>query len=62
MNELRARVISQSGIMSLPCGRRTTAMRSLRVCFRERTVIDTPGTRELGMWDSGDGIETVDIW
>ena len=37
-------------------------MRSLRVCFRERTVIDTPGTRELGMWDSGDGIETVDIW
>lgn len=39
MRRKRFLIIPRSGIMSLPCGRRTTAMRSLRVCFRERAAL-----------------------
>ena len=40
-------------------GRHTTTHRELIVLPNGAFVIDTPGMRELGMWDSGDGIDTA---
>ena len=40
-------------------GRHTTTRRELITLQNGAFVIDTPGMRELGMWDSGDGIETA---
>lgn len=40
-------------------GRHTTTHRELITLPNGAFVIDTPGMRELGMWDSGDGIETA---
>ena len=40
-------------------GRHTTAHRELIALPNGAFVIDTPGMRELGMWDSGDGIDAV---
>ncbi len=40
-------------------GRHTTTHRELITLQNGAFVIDTPGMRELGMWDSGDGIETA---
>ena len=40
-------------------GRHTTTHRELIVLPNGAFVIDTPGMRELGMWDSGDGINTA---
>lgn len=40
-------------------GRHTTTRRELITLPNGAFVIDTPGMRELGMWDSGDGIETA---
>ncbi len=40
-------------------GRHTTTRRELIALPNGAFVIDTPGMRELGMWDSGDGIDTA---
>lgn len=40
-------------------GRHTTTHRELITLPNGAFVIDTPGMRELGMWDSGDGIDTT---
>ncbi len=40
-------------------GRHTTTHRELIALPNGAFVIDTPGMRELGMWDSGDGIDTT---
>lgn len=40
-------------------GRHTTTHRELITLPNGAFVIDTPGMRELGMWDSGGGIDTV---
>ena len=40
-------------------GRHTTTHRELITLQNGAFVIDTPGMRELGMWDSGDGINTA---
>lgn len=38
-------------------GRHTTSHRQLVVLPEETKIIDTPGMRELGMWESSDGLE-----
>ena len=40
-------------------GRHTTTHRELITLSNGAFVIDTPGMRELGMWDSGSGIDTA---
>ena len=40
-------------------GRHTTTHRELITLSNGAFVIDTPGMRELGMWDSGGGIDTA---
>lgn len=40
-------------------GRHTTTRRELIILQNGAFVIDTPGMRELGMWDSGNGIDTA---
>lgn len=40
-------------------GRHTTTHWELLQLPNGAFVIDTPGMRELGMWDSGDGIDTT---
>ena len=40
-------------------GRHTTTHRELFTLSNGAFVIDTPGMRELGMWDSGDGIDAA---
>ena len=40
-------------------GRHTTTHRELITLQNGAFVIDTPGMRELGMWDNGDGINTA---
>lgn len=40
-------------------GRHTTTHRELILLPNGASVIDTPGMRELGMWDSGSGIDTA---
>lgn len=40
-------------------GRHTTTHRELIPLSNGAFVIDTPGMRELGMWDSGDGIDAA---
>lgn len=40
-------------------GRHTTTHRELISLPNGAFLIDTPGMRELGMWDSGDGIDTA---
>lgn len=39
-------------------GRHTTTHRQLFILSSGALVIDTPGMRELGLWDAGDGIST----
>jgi len=46
-----------NGLRNDDKGRHTTTHRELFLLSNGGMVIDTPGMRELGMWDSGDGID-----
>lgn len=50
-------LIATNGLRNDDKGRHTTTHRELIRLKNGGIVIDTPGMRELGMWDSGDGIE-----
>ena len=52
-------VIRTSGIRSDDKGRHTTTHRELITLKNNSFVIDTPGMRELGMWNSESGIDGV---
>lgn len=52
-------VIPTSGIRNDDKGRHTTTHRELIELTNGAFVIDTPGMRELGMWESEEGIETA---
>ena len=49
--------LDTNGLRNDDKGRHTTTHRELLVLPNGCAVIDTPGMRELGMWDSQDGIE-----
>lgn len=49
--------LDTNGLRNDDKGRHTTTHRELLLLPRGGMVIDTPGMRELGMWDSGSGID-----
>lgn len=49
--------LDTNGLRNDDKGRHTTTHRELILLPRGGMVIDTPGMRELGMWDSGTGID-----
>ena len=49
--------LDTNGLRNDDKGRHTTTHRELILLPHGGTVIDTPGMRELGMWDSGTGID-----
>ena len=49
--------LDTNGLRNDDKGRHTTTHRELILLPRGGMVIDTPGMRELGMWDSGAGVE-----
>jgi len=51
--------LSTNGIRNDDKGRHTTTHRELIVLPCGATVIDTPGMRELGMWDAGEGLSAA---
>lgn len=51
--------IATNGLRNDDKGRHTTTHRELIVLENGASVIDTPGMRELGMWDNEEGIETA---
>ncbi|MBR4808451.1 MAG: ribosome small subunit-dependent GTPase A [Lachnospiraceae bacterium] len=52
-------LIKTQGLRNDDKGRHTTTGRELMELPNKAFVIDTPGMRELGMWDSDDGIDTA---
>lgn len=52
-------LIATNGLRNDDKGRHTTTHRELISLPNGAYVIDTPGMRELGMWDNEDGIETA---
>lgn len=50
-------VLSTNGLRSDDKGRHTTTHREMLFLPNGAMVIDTPGMRELGMWDSAGGVE-----
>ena len=48
-----------NGLRNDDKGRHTTTHRELIVLPCGATVIDTPGMRELGMWDAGEGLSAA---
>ena len=52
-------LIKTQGLRNDDKGRHTTTGRELMELPNKAYVIDTPGMRELGMWDSEDGIESA---
>lgn len=51
--------LETNGLRNDDKGRHTTTHRELIFLPNGAMVIDTPGMRELGMWDAGEGIGTV---
>ncbi|MGM9668663.1 MAG: ribosome small subunit-dependent GTPase A [Faecousia sp.] len=56
---LGAELLQTNGLRDDDKGRHTTTHRELIELENGAFVIDTPGMRELGMWDSESGIDTV---
>lgn len=54
---LGEKYMDTSGLRNDDKGRHTTTHRELILLSSGGMVIDTPGMRELGMWDAGDGID-----
>lgn len=52
-------IIPTSGLRNDDKGRHTTTRRALMALPNGAFVIDTPGMRELGMWESEEGIEAA---
>lgn len=52
-------VLATAGLRNDDKGRHTTTHRELIALANGAFVIDTPGMRELGMWDNESGIETA---
>lgn len=50
-------ILATNGLRNDDKGRHTTTHRELMFLKNGAMVIDTPGMRELGMWDSTDGVE-----
>ena len=51
--------LDTNGLRNDDKGRHTTTHRELMILPCGAVVIDTPGMRELGMWDSGDGLSAA---
>ena len=51
--------LETNGLRGDDKGRHTTTHRELLMLPCGAMVIDTPGMREMGMWDSGDGLSTA---
>lgn len=51
--------LDTNGLRNDDKGRHTTTHRELMILPCGAMVIDTPGMRELGMWDSGDGLSAA---
>ncbi len=51
--------LATAGLRNDDKGRHTTTHRELVLLANGAMVIDTPGMRELGLWDAGEGIETT---
>ncbi len=54
---LGEKYLDTNGLRNDDKGRHTTTHRELILLTSGGMVIDTPGMRELGMWDAGDGID-----
>lgn len=52
-------ILATNGLRNDDKGRHTTTHRQLLVLENGAYVVDTPGMRELGVWDSQDGIGTT---
>ena len=51
--------LKTNGLRDDDRGRHTTTHRELIILPGGVTVIDTPGMRELGMWDAGEGLSAA---
>lgn len=52
-------VLATNGLRNDDKGRHTTTHRALLALPNGGLVIDTPGMRELGLWDAGDGMDAA---
>ena len=56
---LGTEILATGGLRNDDRGRHTTTRRQMFFLPGGAALIDTPGMRELGLWDSGSGLETA---